>query len=47
MLTNDKIFLLDAGANYQDGTTDITRTHFFGQPSPKIKVITKKFILSY
>ncbi|RNA02064.1 Xaa-Pro aminopeptidase [Brachionus plicatilis] len=44
VLTNDKIFLLDAGANYQDGTTDITRTHFFGQPSRKIKLAYTKVL---
>ncbi|KAH6826573.1 Metallopeptidase M24 family protein [Perilla frutescens var. hirtella] len=29
----DKLFLLDSGAQYIDGTTDITRTVHFGQPS--------------
>ncbi|KAL3631673.1 Aminopeptidase P2 [Castilleja foliolosa] len=29
----DKIFLLDSGGQYIDGTTDITRTVHFGQPS--------------
>lgn len=37
-LTNDKIYLLDAGGNYQDCTTDITRTHFYGVPPQEIKV---------
>ncbi|KAL9241759.1 hypothetical protein vseg_015828 [Gypsophila vaccaria] len=29
----DRIYLFDSGAQYQDGTTDITRTVHFGQPS--------------
>ncbi|KAK6143916.1 hypothetical protein DH2020_024264 [Rehmannia glutinosa] len=29
----EKLFLLDSGAQYIDGTTDITRTVHFGQPS--------------
>ncbi|TKW31076.1 hypothetical protein SEVIR_2G081300v4 [Setaria viridis] len=30
----DNLFLLDSGAQYIDGTTDITRTLHFGEPSP-------------
>ncbi|KAL2905618.1 Aminopeptidase P1 [Bienertia sinuspersici] len=29
----DQIYLFDSGAQYQDGTTDITRTVHFGKPS--------------
>lgn len=29
-----KMFLLDSGAQYIDGTTDITRTVHFGEPTP-------------
>ncbi|KAF3790670.1 putative Xaa-Pro aminopeptidase P [Nymphaea thermarum] len=29
----DSIYLVDSGAQYQDGTTDITRTVHFGKPS--------------
>ncbi|PRQ42195.1 putative hydrolase [Rosa chinensis] len=32
-----KLFLLDSGAQYVDGTTDITRTVHFGEPSPRQK----------
>ncbi|XP_061342292.1 aminopeptidase P1 [Gastrolobium bilobum] len=32
-LDPDKIYLFDSGAQYQDGTTDITRTVHFGKPS--------------
>ncbi|XP_026433183.1 aminopeptidase P1-like isoform X3 [Papaver somniferum] len=32
-LDADKIYLFDSGAQYQDGTTDITRTVHFGKPS--------------
>lgn len=32
-LNNDEIYLLDSGGQYNDGTTDITRTlHFSGKP---------------
>ncbi|CAF4479709.1 unnamed protein product [Rotaria socialis] len=31
-ITKDKIYLLDAGSQYLDCTTDITRTHHFGTP---------------
>jgi Xaa-Pro aminopeptidase len=34
---NQKLFLLDSGAQYVDGTTDITRTVHFGTPSPRQK----------
>lgn len=41
-LTLDKIYLLDAGGNYLDCTSDITRTHFYGNPPLEIKVKNKK-----
>lgn len=32
-LNNDEIYLLDSGGQYNDGTTDITRSiHFSGKP---------------
>jgi Xaa-Pro aminopeptidase len=33
----DQIFLIDSGAQYEDGTTDITRTIVVGEPSPEMK----------
>ena len=30
-----QLFLVDSGAQYEDGTTDITRTVAFGEPSPE------------
>ena len=33
-LNNDEIYLLDSGAQYLDGTTDITRTAHFGGKAP-------------
>ncbi|XP_022858823.1 probable Xaa-Pro aminopeptidase P [Olea europaea var. sylvestris] len=33
----EKLFLLDSGAQYIDGTTDITRTVHFGKPSSRQK----------
>jgi Xaa-Pro aminopeptidase len=33
----DELFLLDSGAQYQDGTTDITRTIAVGTPSPEMR----------
>lgn len=35
-LKKDSILLLDSGAQYYDGTTDITRTIALGTPSPKM-----------
>ncbi len=32
-----ELFLLDSGAQYQDGTTDITRTIAIGTPTPEMK----------
>lgn len=34
---NKKLFLLDSGAQYVDGTTDITRTVHFGEPTARQK----------
>ena len=35
-ITKSEIYLLDAGAQYLDCTSDITRTHYFGNtPSEK------------
>ncbi|GJN09927.1 hypothetical protein PR202_ga27981 [Eleusine coracana subsp. coracana] len=34
---SDNLFLLDSGAQYIDGTTDITRTVHFGEPSARQK----------
>lgn len=36
-LTEDEIYLVDSGGQYLDGTTDVTRTVFFGSPSEEIK----------
>jgi Xaa-Pro aminopeptidase len=33
----DAMFLLDSGAQYLDGTTDVTRTLHFGEPSNRMK----------
>jgi len=32
-VTKDKMFLLDSGAQYRDGTTDVTRTVHYGTPT--------------
>ena len=32
-LSNDKIYLVDSGGQYKDGTTDVTRTLHFGTPT--------------
>jgi Xaa-Pro aminopeptidase len=37
-LTREKIYLLDAGAQYLDCSTDITRTHHYGTP-PKEEIV--------
>eukprot|EP00268_Persea_americana_P044428 TRINITY_DN4491_c1_g1_i2.p1 TRINITY_DN4491_c1_g1~~TRINITY_DN4491_c1_g1_i2.p1 ORF type:complete len:729 (-),score=141.42 TRINITY_DN4491_c1_g1_i2:471-2657(-) len=36
-LDDKKLFLLDSGAQYVDGTTDITRTVHFGEPTARQK----------
>lgn len=33
----NQIFLIDSGAQYEDGTTDITRTIIVGEPTPEMK----------
>ncbi|MFS7946137.1 putative xaa-Pro aminopeptidase [Helianthus anomalus] len=37
VVDKQKLFLLDSGAQYLDGTTDITRTVHFGEPSERQK----------
>ena len=32
-ISRDDLYLLDSGAQYKDGTTDVTRTVHFGNPS--------------
>ena len=36
-LKRDEIYLIDSGAQYQDGTTDITRTVIVGTPTAEMK----------
>jgi Xaa-Pro aminopeptidase len=36
-LEDGELFLLDSGAQYQDGTTDVTRTVPIGQPTPEMR----------
>ncbi|KAJ0079247.1 hypothetical protein Patl1_22630 [Pistacia atlantica] len=37
VVDSNKLFLLDSGAQYEDGTTDITRTVHFGEPTARQK----------
>jgi Xaa-Pro aminopeptidase len=37
MLRHGELFLIDSGAQYEDGTTDITRTVIIGMASPEMK----------
>ncbi|KAF5746740.1 hypothetical protein HS088_TW06G00914 [Tripterygium wilfordii] len=37
VVDKNKVFLLDSGAQYVDGTTDITRTVHFGEPTARQK----------
>ncbi|KAK9735416.1 hypothetical protein RND81_04G204600 [Saponaria officinalis] len=37
LVDSQKLFLLDSGAQYVDGTTDITRTVHFGEPTAREK----------
>lgn len=36
-ITIGDMFLIDSGAQYRDGTTDITRTLFVGEPTPEMR----------
>ena len=36
-MTRNLLFLLDSGGQYRDGTTDVTRTVHFGEPSAEEK----------
>ncbi len=36
-ILNDQMFLLDSGAQYPDGTTDVTRTLIVGTPTPEMR----------
>jgi len=36
-LRNDELFLVDSGAQYEDGTTDITRTVAIGMPTEEMR----------
>jgi Xaa-Pro aminopeptidase len=36
-LTTDSVYLVDSGAQYRDGTTDITRTVAIGDPGEEVK----------
>ena len=35
IVTKDMIHLVDSGGQYLDGTTDVTRTFHFGEPTPE------------
>lgn len=37
IISRDKIYLLDSGGQYLDGTTDVTRTMHFGTPKEEEK----------
>jgi len=37
-IQKDLVFLCDSGGQYKDGTTDVTRTFHFGNPSEKEKI---------
>ncbi|MDQ2105544.1 aminopeptidase P family protein, partial [Azospirillum isscasi] len=37
LLEPDSLFLLDSGAQYRDGTTDVTRTIAIGTPTPEMR----------
>jgi Xaa-Pro aminopeptidase len=36
-LNNNEIYLIDSGGQYQDGTTDVTRTVIIGQPTDEMR----------
>ena len=37
VIGNNELFLIDSGAQYEDGTTDVTRTVAVGQPSEEMR----------
>ena len=37
MIANNEMFLIDSGAQYPDGTTDVTRTVIVGKPTANMK----------
>ena len=44
-MNKDLIILCDTGAQYKDGTTDITRTVHYGNPTPKEKEMYTRVLL--
>lgn len=40
-MNRSSMLLLDSGAQYEDGTTDVTRTIHFGNPSPEQKQVRR------
>jgi Xaa-Pro aminopeptidase len=44
-ITRNMIHLLDSGGQYLDGTTDVTRTFHFGEPTPKEKEAYTRVLL--
>jgi Xaa-Pro aminopeptidase len=36
-ISNNEIYLIDSGGQYQDGTTDVTRTVIIGQPTDEMR----------
>jgi Xaa-Pro aminopeptidase len=44
-MDKDKIYLLDSGGHYWDGTTDTTRTVHFGQPTEREKEFNTRVLL--
>ena len=35
-ITRDELYLVDSGAQYRDGTTDVTRTFHYGTPTDEM-----------
>lgn len=45
IVTKDMIHLVDSGGQYLDGTTDVTRTFHFGEPTPEEKDSNTRVLL--
>ncbi|CAK9290978.1 unnamed protein product [Gordionus sp. m RMFG-2023] len=45
MITKQEIYLLDSGAQYLDGTTDVTRTFHFGSPTKFQKEVYTRVLM--
>jgi Xaa-Pro aminopeptidase len=46
-VSTDNVYLLDSGGQYPDGTTDITRTFHYGEPSDVVKEAYTRVLMGH